>query len=104
MTTPSIEVIDAPPVSVEVVEVDGVEVVEVIHPGPQGPAGQQGIPGVQGNPGIQGPPGVGSLLLLTDVEASDRVDRSVLYYDAAKQKAVFDSVETTIKLTDGGNF
>lgn len=46
----AVEVIEAPPVSVEVIEEGGVlvvevdrpsavEVVEVIHPGPQGPAG-----------------------------------------------------------------
>jgi hypothetical protein len=36
----AVEVIEAPPVSVEVIEEGGVQVVEVIHPGPQGPAGE----------------------------------------------------------------
>jgi hypothetical protein len=35
----AIEVIEGPSITVEVVEDGGVEVVEVIHPGPQGPAG-----------------------------------------------------------------
>lgn len=35
----AIEVIEAPAVTVEVVQDGGVQVVEVIHPGPQGPAG-----------------------------------------------------------------
>jgi hypothetical protein len=35
----AIEVIEGASVTVEVVEDGGVEVVEVIHPGPQGPAG-----------------------------------------------------------------
>ena len=33
----AVEVIEAPPVSVKVIEEGGVLVVEVIHPGPQGP-------------------------------------------------------------------
>jgi hypothetical protein len=51
MTQVSVEILEAPPVSVEIVEDNGVmvveidrptavEVVEIIHPGPQGPAGQ----------------------------------------------------------------
>lgn len=72
----------------KIVEVDQLAptTVEVLHPGPQGPAG------------------VSSLMLLDDVEAEDRANGSVLYYDAAKQKAVFDSIETKINLTDGGSF
>ena len=41
MTTPSIEVIETT-VTVEVVEENAVEVVKVIHPGPQGPPGSGG--------------------------------------------------------------
>lgn len=35
----AIEVIEGPSITIEVVEDGGVEVVEVIHPGPQGPPG-----------------------------------------------------------------
>lgn len=35
----AIEIVEAPAVSVEVVEEGAVEVVEIIHPGPQGPPG-----------------------------------------------------------------
>lgn len=45
----AIEVIEAPAVTVEVVDDGGVQVVEVIHPGPQGPIGTPlpsgGVPG-----------------------------------------------------------
>lgn len=86
----SIEVLNQPAsrATVEVVEQQGARVVEVTHPGPQGPPGEN----------------ASSLLGLTDVEAQDRANGSILYYDATKQKAVFDSIETKINLTDGGNF
>lgn len=41
----AIEVIEGPSITIEVVEDGGVEVVEVIHPGPQGPNGAVGAPG-----------------------------------------------------------
>lgn len=47
----SVEVIEAPPVSVEVIEEGGVLVVEVIHPGPQGPSGGGDALPPGGNPG-----------------------------------------------------
>lgn len=95
-----IEVIEAPPVTVEVVEEAGVlvveidrptavEVVEVLVPGPQGP---------------QGPPGAPYLHQLQDVDATARTDGSFLYFDASRAKFVADDIETKIKLTDGGNF
>ena len=40
----AIEIVEAPAVSVEVVEEGGVEVVEIIHPGPQGPGGEPELP------------------------------------------------------------
>lgn len=48
----AIEIVEAPAVSVEVVEEGVVEVVEIIHPGPQGPIGPDGagLP-TGGNPG-----------------------------------------------------
>ena len=45
----AIEVIEGPSITIEVVEEGGVQVVEVIHPGPQGPAGDA-LP-LGGNPG-----------------------------------------------------
>ena len=41
----AVEVIEAPPVSVKVIEEGGVLVVEVIHPGPQGPPGESSTDG-----------------------------------------------------------
>jgi hypothetical protein len=41
---------------------------------------------------------------LVDVDASDRVDGSVLFYDEASAKFVADDITTRLTLTDGGNF
>jgi hypothetical protein len=85
--------------SVEIVDQQGAQVVEVTAP--------QAVPIVELlHPGPQGPPGAAAsrLLLMEDVDGTDRADGSVLYYDAAREKAVFDSIETKINLTDGGNF
>jgi|TARA_Y100000289_G_C3794077_1_gene85560 hypothetical protein len=41
---------------------------------------------------------------LTDVNQSQKVDGSVLIYNATAGKFVADAVETKITLTDGGNF
>lgn len=49
----AIEILEAPRVAVEVIEEAGVKVVEVIHPGPQGPALLPAITRVDTNtPGI----------------------------------------------------
>lgn len=40
----AIELVEAATVAVEVVEDGGVEVVEIIHPGPQGPGGEADLP------------------------------------------------------------
>ena len=94
----SIEVLSpaASRTSVEVIEQQGARTVEV----------EAGVrPAVEvTHPGPQGPSGTSRLLQMDDVEADDRTNGSVLYYDATKQKAVFDSIETKINLTDGGNF
>lgn len=54
-------------------------VVNVITPGPQGPAG-------------------------TEIDDSARVDKSVIYYDASTSTYRADATWTTNTLTDGGNF
>jgi hypothetical protein len=48
--------------------------------------------------------GVDSLIELSDVDATDRVDGSVLFYDVASAKFVADDITTRLTLTDGGNF
>jgi hypothetical protein len=80
-----------------------VEFIEVGVVGPQGPTGPQGPLGPQGP---IGPPGATATLLseLDDVDATSRVDGSVFYFDAARNKFVADNIETKITLTDGGNF
>lgn len=46
----------------------------------------------------------GSLSTLTDVDATAKVDGSVLYYDQAQSKFLAENMTTKIGLTDGGNF
>lgn len=46
----------------------------------------------------------GTLVGLTDVEAADRVDGSVLIYDGPSAKFVAGPLNTKLTLTDGGNF
>lgn len=48
--------------------------------------------------------GVSNLVDLDDVLASNRVEGSVLSYDASSAKFVADSLTTKLTLTDGGNF
>lgn len=48
--------------------------------------------------------GGGTLGALTDVNTSEKVDGSVLYYDATEAKFLADDITTRITLTDGGNF
>lgn len=62
-------------------------------------------------PGIQGPPGPSgsgggstTLVALTDVDAVNRVDGSVLVYKTGPAKFVADDINTVTTLTDGGNF
>lgn len=55
--------------------------------------------------GPQGPPGVAANLdAVSDVDASSKVDRSLLYYDAGTSTFKADATVTTSTLTDGGNF
>lgn len=48
--------------------------------------------------------GVRNLVDLDDVLAANRVEGSVLSYDASSAKFVADSLTTKLTLTDGGNF
>lgn len=73
----------------EIVEANGV-VVEVVSPGPQGPPGSGG--------------GSTTFVGLTDVDAANRVNGSVVVYDAAAAKFKVDDLTTTLTLTDGGAF
>lgn len=41
---------------------------------------------------------------LTDVNTSDKTDKSVIYYDSSSGTYKADSTETLITITDGGNF
>jgi hypothetical protein len=48
--------------------------------------------------------GGGTLAGLSDVDATTKVDGSVVYYDATASKFLADNATTKITLTDGGNF
>lgn len=48
--------------------------------------------------------GIDSLTELVDVEATNRVDGSVLIYDGSIAKFVASPLNTKLTLTDGGNF
>ncbi len=61
------------------------EIVTAYAVGPQGPASS-------------------SLGAIPDVNTAARIDKSLLYYDAASQKFKADATVTTTTLTDGGNF
>lgn len=62
-------------------------VVEVVTAGPQGPAGD-----------------VATLGALNDVDTTQRVNKSVLYYDGDLSLWKGDDINTVISLTDGGSF
>lgn len=62
-------------------------VVEVATAGPQGPDG-----------------GVSTLAELNDVDTTQRVNKSVLYYDGDLSLWKGDDINTVISLTDGGSF
>jgi len=57
-------------------------------------------------PGPQGPVTSVNLGLddITDVNTTDKVDRSVLYYDATAGEWRGDDINTVVTLTDGGAF
>ena len=69
-----------------VTERNSVQVVEVIARGPQGPPG---------------PPTTGSGLFVDDAA---KIDKSIVYYDAASSSYKADAVWTTSTIVDGANF
>ena len=71
-----------------VVQVPVTSTVTAITLGPQGAVG----------------PAVGGLGEIPDVDATGKVDRSVLYFNAATAKFTIDGTTTVLSLTDGGNF
>ena len=46
----------------------------------------------------------GTFAALADVDASDKANKSVIYYDSSSGKYKADSTETLITISDGGNF
>lgn len=74
---------------------DEAQVIETGIIGPQGPIGPVGP---------VGPPGSNYLVNLNDVDATAVVDKSVLVYNGTTSKFTADDANTTITLTDGGNF
>lgn len=61
-------------------------IVEVLVPGPQGPAADFTLAG------------------LTDVNTSAKVNSSVLFYDSTTGMWVGNDVNTVTSITDGGNY
>ena len=53
--------------------------------------------------GPQGPAAT-SLTSIPDLDASDRINKSLLYYDATTARFRVDSTITATTLTDGGNY
>lgn len=72
--------------NVIVTERNSVQVVEVIARGPQGPPG---------------PPTTGSGLFVNDAA---KIDKSIVYYDAASSSYKADAIWTTSTIVDGANF
>lgn len=55
--------------------------------------------------GPQGPAGTaGGLGTIPDVNTTAKIDKSLLYYDAASGQFKADASITTTQLTDGGNY
>lgn len=54
--------------------------------------------------GPQGPTPANTLASLTDVDTTNKVANSVLYYNSTSGKWLGDDINTVITLTDGGNF
>ena len=69
--------------------------IEVIARGPQGPIGPIGPTGPTG------PPATGSGLFVDDAA---KIDKSIVYYDAASSSYKADATWTTSTIVDGANF
>lgn len=65
-----------------------------VETGVVGPQGPQGLPGG----------GATTLAALEDVNISQKIDKSILYYNQSSGKFVANEINTLITLTDGGNF
>lgn len=76
------------------VTIEGQSSIVLTAPGPQGAEGPQGPEGPEG------PPGPGGLIL----NESAKVDKSIVYYDAADGTFKADAIFTTDTLVDGANF
>lgn len=63
--------------------------VEVVTAGPQGAAGVGGSTALSG---------------LSDVDVTQKVDKSILYFDAGGDKWLGDDINTLVTITDGGHF
>jgi hypothetical protein len=88
-TTQQVLVTEVSTNAIEVVVPSQSAVVAVVTEGPQGP---------------QGPAAVANLYEMDDVNVAGKVDKSVLYYDAASAKWKGDDINTVVTLTDGGAF
>ena len=76
-----------------VVTVPQTSVVSAVTQGPQGPQG------------LQGPAGsLDSIGEIPDVSIVAKVNKSLLYYDAASEKFKADATVTTTTITDGGSY
>lgn len=90
-------------VTVNVTEVDQVQIVEVsVNGSPE--IIETGVVGPQGPTGPTGPAGASSLSALTDVNVIGKVNKSVLVYDELSNKFVANDANTVATITDGGNF
>lgn len=88
--------------TVEVTEVDQVQIVEVSVSGSPVIV-ETGIVGPQGPPGASGAAAT-SLSSLNDVNVVNKVNKSVLVYDQITDKFVANDANTISTITDGGNF
>lgn len=85
-----IAIVSQEPMAIEVQVAQAPGVVQIATPGPQGPSGEALTSF--------------ALVDLEDVDATQKVENSVLYYNAEKSAFVLDDVNTVQTLTDGGNF
>jgi hypothetical protein len=83
------------PTVVEITVTEEPTVIEVGILGPQGPAGPTGP---------AGPAGSTTLAALTDVDITNKVDKSILVYNQDQSKFIADDANTLVTLTDGGSF
>lgn len=91
---------------VSVTEVDEAQIIEVsvsstpviVETGVVGPQGPMGPPGSGGSGGST------KLVDMEDVDAINRVDKSIVVYNAGVNKFTVNAIHTLETVTDGGNF